>query len=219
MEEVTYIIVWGEGESRTEEVRKGECWQNAPDTMYQACQKAWAELSKHKGVKDSSGDEVAKTAECWVSVIEFLTRDLVWGKLSELHMKLDKDPSVIGYRRITIDPFKQIREELKGAGLIPATCREVSPYYYSANGSGRKERSPGHVAIEVRRLAKVHGYEGKTNMWPCSWAGTWPRTVSSIRTEREGAERFWFMVEFLIEKGVLADPLTGKRRSLAQEVA
>lgn len=104
--------------------------------------------------------------------------------------------------------FKSIRSQLMSMGLVPRTCREQGPYYYSSNGSSERERSPGLVAHAVRRLAVSHGlverFSPEAKMQPCGgWDGNWPRTQKSWKTEREGSGNFWEMVERLISAGVL----------------
>ena len=104
--------------------------------------------------------------------------------------------------------FASIKKQLTAMNLVPRTCREQGPYYYSANGGTKRERSPGFVATAVRGLAVSHGlverFSPEATMQPCGgWDGNWPRTQRSWLTEQQGAERFWVMVEHLISKGVL----------------
>jgi len=104
--------------------------------------------------------------------------------------------------------FKSIKRQLTAMDLVPRTCREQGPYYYSSNGGTKRERSPGLVAYAVRKLAVSHGlverFSPEATMKPCGgWDGNWPRTQRSWLTEQQGAERFWSMVESLIIKGVL----------------
>ena len=104
--------------------------------------------------------------------------------------------------------FKHIKNQYiqlhEGVGGV----REVGPYYYSSNqGKGKKERSPGEVAIWVQKLAKENGFcgfeRGKNTMHTCSWCGNYPRTISSTLVEYDGETLFWEMIKFLEQKGIL----------------
>lgn len=104
--------------------------------------------------------------------------------------------------------FKDIKKQLTDMGLVPRTCREQTPYYYSSNGGIKRERSPGHVANTVRKLAVSHGlveqFSPEATMNPCGgWDGSWPRTQRSWMAEQQGAERFWDMVKLLVSEGIL----------------
>lgn len=106
----------------------------------------------------------------------------------------------------TAPTFRSIKQQLTVMGLVPKTCREQGPYYYSSNGAIKRERSPGIVAYAVRELAVSHGLveRSEATMKSCGgWDGSWPRTQRSWLNEQQGSERFWSMVESLISKGVL----------------
>jgi hypothetical protein len=114
--------------------------------------------------------------------------------------------------------FIQIRNELMARGLVPKTCREVGPYYYSQNGGTKRERSAGHVANVVRRMVWDAACK-QANLtpdevaeisapfadnYPCeSWCGKWPRTQKSLQAEAQGEKNFWEMANFLIQSGLL----------------
>lgn len=98
--------------------------------------------------------------------------------------------------------FKDIRNKFMKAKVIGHKCRELSPYYYSANGAkGPRKREAGEVAYVIRRLHRaafgelaIQKYHSK------SWGGDWPRTKESIEAETIGVNNFWQMVKDL--KGI-----------------
>ena len=97
--------------------------------------------------------------------------------------------------------FKQIRTECVARGLVFAKCRELSPYYYSRNGSVKRERSAGSVAWAIRDAAEAAGIDVSSFTFPrANWSGKWKRTVSSLDAEGRGDENFWKLFELLREK-------------------
>ena len=104
--------------------------------------------------------------------------------------------------------FKHIKNQYIQSHEDAGRVREVGPYYYSSNqGKGKKERSPGEVALWIQRLAQEKGFNGiergKNTMRACSWCGNYPRTISSALVEYDGEKLFWEMVEFLEKEGTL----------------
>jgi len=94
--------------------------------------------------------------------------------------------------------FRAIRLQLIKDGIISPSNREIDPYKYTVNGSRRKERGPGRVALAIYQRAIRARYSGPTMPLPsCSWDGSWPRTQQSIRDEVSGVNAFWDMVNFL----------------------
>lgn len=99
--------------------------------------------------------------------------------------------------------FKKIRKFLQAKGLVPSSCRERTPYYYSRNGSRCRERSPGHVVIVLDRILReqdpIYSQEPFGSLYPpASWCagprrglGYYPRTKASLRLEAEGESNFW----------------------------
>lgn len=99
--------------------------------------------------------------------------------------------------------FKQIRSHLQAAGLLPATCREVSPYYYAANTAARRRRAAGSVVAACRLLAAEAGIEAPRAYPQAAWCGRWPRTKASLEAEQRGCDQFWGLVASLQAAGVL----------------
>lgn len=92
--------------------------------------------------------------------------------------------------------FNAVKKNLQREGLVPLSCREQSPYYYSRNGGTARERAPGSVFLAVKKKAIEAGIEVEL-AWPASWSGKWPRTKQSIIAEQQGDEIFWGLVEKL----------------------
>ena len=104
--------------------------------------------------------------------------------------------------------FKELRTLYTASHVDAGRIRELSPYYFSSNqGKGKKERSPGEVALWVQRLALDAGFigfeQGYTTMPKTSWCGNYPRTVASSLLEHAGETLFWEMAEFLEREGIL----------------
>jgi hypothetical protein len=108
---------------------------------------------------------------------------------------------------LTCLSFKNLRRAAIRLGYALPACREVGPYYYSSNkGNGKRERSPGAVALMVllegERLACPHLQEGGIlygQYYPsCSWAGKWPRTKQAIQQEARGVNLFWILADWLV---------------------
>ena len=94
--------------------------------------------------------------------------------------------------------FKQIRTELISRGLVFSKNRELSPYYYSRNGSVKRERSAGSVAYAIMDAAEAAGIDVSSYDFPrANWSGKWKRTVSSLDAEGRGDENFWKLFELL----------------------
>lgn len=100
--------------------------------------------------------------------------------------------------------FKKIRTLLIRQGLVPSSCRELSPYRYSQNGAnGPRCRDAGSVALAIRKLAR-QVVPGEYSYPSISWCGKWPRTVSSYAAEQRGIENFWEAAQVLWEAGGFA---------------
>ena len=97
--------------------------------------------------------------------------------------------------------FKQIRTECVSRGLVFSKNRELSPYYYSRNGSVARERSAGSVAWAIRDSAEAAGIDVSSVTYPrANWSGKWKRTVSSFANECKGSDNFWKLFALLQEK-------------------
>lgn len=108
--------------------------------------------------------------------------------------------------KLEVKRFKNLRSSLVKAGLIDSRNREQGAYYYSRNGSVRRERSAGSVAIQVRKLAKQHGIIPDIHeypFFPCSWSGKWPRTIKSMEIEDQGIGHFNNLFWKLVNHGIL----------------
>ena len=100
--------------------------------------------------------------------------------------------------------FKALRAELVRRGLVPSTCREVGPYYYSRNGARKRARAAGHVANAVRSLARGIAPNATLAFPVASWDGKWRRTVASVAAEAQGLESFELALQLCQDAGILA---------------
>lgn len=94
---------------------------------------------------------------------------------------------------------RELRRAFQAVGLLPKSCREEAPYYYSRNGSGKAVRSPGLIAALLSQSCRVLGMPEDLcgRMYQASWCARWRRTLASLQTEHEGSVVFWNRVQWL----------------------
>lgn len=94
------------------------------------------------------------------------------------------DIAIAAARYVHTGDFGALRRTIAGP-----RNRECGPYYYAVNTSVRRQRAAGTVALRVRDAAVALGMQHELYSTG-SWAGKWPRTVCSMRAEREGSALF-----------------------------